>query len=87
MGYKLHQKIYQMENSLPNDIALQNYNEMLKVKPRVLQSKYPFPAMDEEGVARTMKQIEVMYQNLTPDVSASNDIILTSISIMWRVIE
>jgi len=34
-----------------------------------------------------MKQIEVVYQNLTPDVSASNDIILTSISIMWRVIE
>jgi hypothetical protein len=26
--------------------------------------------MDEEVVARTMKQIELVYQNLTPDVSA-----------------
>jgi hypothetical protein len=59
-----------MDNSLPIDIALQHYNEMLKVKPMVLQSKYPFSAMDEEVVTRTMKQIELVYQNLTPDVSA-----------------
>lgn len=59
-----------MDNSLPVDIALHHYNEMLKVKPKVLQSKYPFSAMDEETVARTMKQIELVYQNLTPAVSA-----------------
>lgn len=59
-----------MDNSLPIDIALQHYNEMLKVKPKMLRSKYPFSAMDEEAVTRTMKQIELVYQNLTPDVSA-----------------
>jgi hypothetical protein len=59
-----------MDNSLTIDIALRYYNEMLKVKPKVLQSKYPFSAMDEEDVTRTMKQIELVYQNLTPAVSA-----------------
>jgi hypothetical protein len=59
-----------MDNSLPIDIALQHYNEILKVKPKALQSKYPFSAMDEEDVTRTMKQIELVYQNLTPVVSA-----------------
>lgn len=59
-----------MDSSLPIDIALKHYTEILKVKPKILQSKYPFSMMDEEDVVRTMKQIELVYQNLTPDVSA-----------------
>lgn len=59
-----------MDNTLPVDIALNHYNELLKVKPRLLQSKYPFSAMDEEDVEKTMKQIELVYQNLTPTISA-----------------
>lgn len=59
-----------MNNLLPVDTALEYYNELLKVKPRALQSKYPFSAMDEKDVARTLKRIELVYQNLTPTVSA-----------------
>jgi hypothetical protein len=59
-----------MNNALPVDISLEHYNELLKVKPRSLQSKYPFSAMDEEDVTRTLKQIELVYQNLTPELSA-----------------
>jgi hypothetical protein len=59
-----------MDDTIPVDIALKHYNQMLKVKPNVLQSKYPFSAMDEEGVVKTLKQIELVYQNLTDGVSA-----------------
>ena len=58
------------DNSLPVDIALDHYNELLKIKPQRLQSKYPFSTMDEEEVIKTMKQIELVYQNITPEVSA-----------------
>ena len=59
-----------MDDGLPMDIILKYYNEMLKVKPKNLKSKYPFSAMDEEEVSKTLKQIELVYQNLTPTVSA-----------------
>jgi hypothetical protein len=59
-----------MDNVIPINIALDQYNELLKVKPMELQSKYPFSAMNEEEVVRTLKQIELVYQNLTPTVSA-----------------
>jgi hypothetical protein len=59
-----------MDNTIPVDIALENYNKILKVKPNVLKSKYPFSAMGEEDVIKTLKRIELVYQNLTYDMSA-----------------
>jgi hypothetical protein len=60
-----------MDNgSIHVDIALRNYKEMLKIKPKHLKSKYPFTAMDEDEVIRTLKKIELVYQDLTPTVSA-----------------
>jgi hypothetical protein len=59
-----------MDNTIPVDIALENYNKILKVKPNVLKSKYPFSAMGEEEVIKTLKRIELVYQNLTSDMSA-----------------
>lgn len=59
-----------MDNDTPVDIALYQYNEILKIKTKELQTKYPFSAMDDEDVAKTLKSIELVYQNLTPEVSA-----------------
>ena len=59
-----------MDNKLPIDITLKHYNELLKVKQPSLQSKYPFSITSEEDVEKTLKQIELVYQNLTPDVPA-----------------
>lgn len=59
-----------MDKDIPIDIALYQYYEILKIKPKELQTKYPFSAMDDEDVAKTLKRIELVYQNLTPGVSA-----------------
>jgi hypothetical protein len=53
-----------MDTTLPVDIALKCYNDILKVKPQHLKSKYPFVSMNNEEVIHTMKQIELVYQNL-----------------------
>jgi hypothetical protein len=57
-----------MENILPVDTALNYYEDLKRVKPVYLQTKYPFSSMDDEEVIHTLKQIELVYQNLTPDV-------------------
>lgn len=50
--------------------ALKYYSQLLKVKPKKLQSRYPFSSMDAELVQKTLKRIELVYQDLTPEVSA-----------------
>lgn len=46
------------------DIILKKYNDLLKVKPLNLQTKYPYSIMSEEEIVKTMKEIEMTYQNL-----------------------
>ncbi len=57
-----------MGDILPPDTILRNYTDLLRVKPPYLKSHYPYSTMDEETVAKTLKQIELVYQNLSPDV-------------------
>lgn len=52
------------KDTLPDEIILQYYEELLKIKPLQLQTKYPFSAMDEEKVSKTLKSIELEYQQL-----------------------
>lgn len=58
-----------MDNVLPVDIALAHYNDLLKVKPKNLRTKYPFIVMDESCIIKTMKRIELVYKNISPNTS------------------
>lgn len=51
-------------NDLHVDVVLKYYNEMLKVKPKASQTKYPYIQMDEGEIIKTMKEIDMTYQNL-----------------------
>lgn len=57
-----------MINELPPETVLRNYNSLLKVKPPILSPKYPYSSMDKETVSKTVKQIELVYQNLVQEV-------------------
>ena len=57
------------EIKLPPAIVLEQYESLLKIKPKELQTNYPFSTMSEEKVTETMKQIELVYQHLSPDNS------------------
>ena len=46
---------------------LRQYNELLKIKPPKLQTKYPFSSFNEEDVVITTKRIELIYQHMKPD--------------------
>ena len=47
--------------------ALRDYAMLLKIKPKNLQSQYPFVHMDNQLVSKTLNQIGLMYKNLTID--------------------
>ena len=51
-------------DKLSVDSVLKYYNELLKVKPNHLQTKYPYIEMDEGEIIETMKEIEMTYQNI-----------------------
>lgn len=46
------------------DLVLKYYKEILKVKPKESQTKYPYVKMDEGEIIKTMKEIDMTYQNL-----------------------
>jgi hypothetical protein len=51
---------------------LKNYDLLLAVKPPSLKSQYPFAKMDEKEVNQTLKQIELVYQNIVVEVPDRN---------------
>ena len=54
-----------MDGLIPIDDASNQYTEIRKVKQQEFQYKYPFSDMDEGDVVKTLKQIELVYQNVT----------------------
>ena len=47
---------------------LDNYKTLCKIKPKSMKTKYPYAAMSEEQVLKTLKRIELVYQHLTPQL-------------------
>ena len=55
-----------MSNKIPVDIALEYYNTLLNIKVPENKLDYPYNFMEEGEVIKTLKQIELVYQHLSP---------------------
>lgn len=45
---------------------LDDYKILCQVKPKSLQTKFPYASMDDEQISKTLKRIELVYQHLVP---------------------
>lgn len=52
-----------MENTNGYSKILNDYNQILKVKEPKFKLGYPFVFMDDEGIAKTMKELDLLYSN------------------------
>lgn len=46
---------------------LKDYRILCQVKPKSLQTKYPYTSINDEHITKTMKRINLIYKHLTPE--------------------
>lgn len=62
-----------MSDKIPVDIALEYYNTLLSIKLPENKLDYPYSPMKEDIIVKTLKQIELVYQHLSPQGPIFND--------------